>query len=211
MDTYKLDQPHLVLPSYLPESLYRYNMDHYYGGLVYEGRVDLKEDIEKDDNLHGFRYCEYEDTAKQAQDLGLQFHIYTTRNEEKFKNVYESICFLHEPQPMGKLLKSLTRHDWGLVGNVNKTPEWEVAFPNKLFEYIAACVPVVAINAKECGKFLKKHGIGIEVKSLDELKERWGEHREIRKTLIKKRQQFTMNANIHTLEELYGRVLNGYS
>jgi glycosyltransferase involved in cell wall biosynthesis len=207
MDEYGLTQPHLILPSYLPESFYRYNMDHYWGGLVYEGRVDLGKEIEKDPNLHGFRYCDYEDTAKEAQKLGLQFHIYTTRNDEAFKGVYEGISYLHEPRDVDKLLKSLTRHDWGLVGNVNPTPEWEVAFPNKLFEYIAACVPVVAINAKECGKFLKKHKIGIEVKSLDELKERWDEHTEIRKTLIKKRQQFTMNANIHLLEELYGKVL----
>lgn len=209
MDGWGLDQPHLILPSYLPEELYRYNMGHYYGGLVYEGRVDLKEDIEKDPNMHGFRYCDYEDTAKSAQDLGLQFHLYTTRKEEKFKKVYEDISFLHDPLPMDELLKALTRHDWGLVGNVNPTPEWEVAFPNKLFEYIAACVPVVAINAKECGRFIEKHGLGIEVKSLDELKERWGEHKEIRKTLIKKRRQFTMNANIHTLEALYSEMING--
>jgi glycosyltransferase involved in cell wall biosynthesis len=207
--TFKLEQPYRILPSYLPRRFYRYNGDQYMGGLVYEGRVDLKEDIEKDDKLHGFRYCDYEKLAKATHKMGMDFHIYTTRNDDKFKAVYEDISFRHEPRHLEELLKSLTRHDWGLVGNVFHTPEWEVAFPNKLFEYMAAGVPIVAINAKECGKFVKKHKIGIEVKSLEELGKRWAEHRECRKNLVKVRQKFSMDANIHELESLYKEVLSG--
>ena len=70
----------------------------------------------------------------------------------------------------------------GLVGNLDVTSEWKVAFPNKLFEYIAAGVPVVAINADECADFITEYGFGIVVKDLYELAERWEEHTEIRKT-----------------------------
>jgi hypothetical protein len=121
-------------------------------------------------------------------------------------DVYDEITYVHKPEPISELIKHLTKHDWGLVGNLTPTPEWDIAFPNKLFEYLAASVPVVAINAKECSKFIKKHGVGMTVKSLDELKDRWSEHRKCRENVIKKRQKFTMDNNIKPLEELYASL-----
>lgn len=200
---FKLTQPYKVIPSYLPKSWFRYSMREYLGGLTYEGRVNTKAECDEAANMWGFRYCEYEDLAKKAHELGIDFHLYTIRKESEFIKIYKDIAILHEPCNMKELVKNLSRHDWGLVGNIFETTEWNVAFPNKMFEYIAACVPVVAINAPACKEFLEDEGIGIGVSSLEELAQRWGEHREIRKNLIKKRLQFSMDAHIGELEELY--------
>jgi glycosyltransferase involved in cell wall biosynthesis len=89
------------------------------------------------------------------------------------------------------------------MGNVYPTPHWNSTMPNKVFDYMAAGVPTVAINAKETGDFITKHDIGISVDSLEELKDRWGEERKCRKNLIKKRQQFVMDNHISKLEDLY--------
>lgn len=204
---YKLDQPRRDIPSMLPASWYRYSMREYYGGLVYEGRVNTKAECAEAPNMHGFRYCEYEDFAKKTAELKMDFHLYTIRTEPAFKEIYKDIAIQHDPRNMKELVKDLARHDWGLVGNLTHTTEWEVAFPNKMFEYIAACVPIVAINAKACEDFVVKEGIGISVKSIEELAERWKEHREIRKNLIKNRMKFSMDAHIHELEGLYAGLL----
>jgi len=202
---FKLTQPYIILPSYLPRRLYRYNAVDWMGGLVYEGKIQM--DVTSKASF-GFRYCDYKDFAQKAHDIGLKFHLYAGRNNEdkEFMKAYNDIAFVHKPYVYDELLKNIGRHDWGLVGNLNYTREWEVAMPNKLFDYIAAGVPIVAINAKECGKFVREHGIGIEVKSLEELFDRWEEHTEIRKVLLKKRLQFSMDKNLQPLKDLYNKL-----
>ncbi len=205
---FKLNQPYAILPSYLPSQFYAYESKEWLGGLVYEGRVDLKSENDKQiTSGFGFRYTEYEELALKAQELGMDFHIYANRQDEPYRNFYEKVAFTHTPQPYERLMGCLSRHDWGLVGNIKKSSEWDVALPNKLFEYIAASVPVVAINASYCSEFLQEHGVGITVNSLEELCERWSEHKEVRKRLIKKRRDFTMDNHIYQVENLYNVIL----
>lgn len=204
MDEYGLDQPHLILPSYLPRQFCQYNGREWMGGVVYQGRVDLKKDIEVNPSMTGFRYCDYEELATAFHNDGVDFHLYTPQSgKESFQKIYQDISYLHGGKAFSNLLPAIARHDWGLVGNIFHTPEWEVAMPNKLFDYIAANVPVVSINAGACSKFLEETGVGITVESVDELKLRWKEHRECRKRLIKQRQAWVMERHIHKLEELY--------
>ncbi len=206
-DEYKIGVPTLTLPSYLPEHLYVYNTKEHWGGLVYEGRVDLKSEIEKDSRMYGFIYCDYEELANKCKSIGMDLHLYSGRKDEAFKKVYGDIAYCHEPYVYDKLLNKISRHDWGLIGNVTHTSEWNVALPNKLFEYIAACVPIVVMNASESAKIIEKYGIGIIVKDIDELAQRWSEHRICRNNLIKLRKEFVMENHIGKLEELYKGLL----
>lgn len=205
-DEFKLDQPSLVLPSYVPRRFYRYSMPEWIGGVTYEGRIDLPAEIDGVDNMQGFRYTDYTDLAKKANDAQVGLHLYSTREDEPYLKAYKDIAIVHPRQPYDQLMKMLSRHDWGLVGNTIETNEWKIAFPNKLFEYIAAGLPVVAINADVAGEFVEREGIGIVVKDIDELKERWGEHRKIRENIVKKRIGYSMEAHIGKLEALYERM-----
>lgn len=200
---FNLTQPYIILPSYLPRRLYRYNIQDWLGGLVYEGKVQLSTEQR---HSYGFRYCNYLDFAKKCREIGMDFHMYSGRTDEPFMQAYKDYAILHEPRHFQELVRDIARHDWGLLGNIVPTSEWDVAFPNKLFEYVAAGVPVVAINAKESEDFVEREGIGISVKSIEELASRWSEHTNIRKNLLKKRAKYSMDNNIHQLEELYRNV-----
>jgi len=203
---FALTQPSLVLPSYMCERWYRYNTEEWLGGLVYEGRIDLPSELKQYGGSHGFRYCDYLACAERAHQLGIQVHLYSTRYDQPYRDLYEPVAFVHQSKAFERLPKWLSRHDWGLVGNLTATPEWDVALPNKLFEYIAACVPVVALNAPACAAYVEAEGIGIGVKSLEELRDRWQEHERCRRTLLTIRRRLSMEAHIHTLEGLYARV-----
>jgi hypothetical protein len=204
---YKLSQPALTLPSYVPKRFYQYQTMQWLGGLVYEGKVNLP--AEAQGMAQGFNYCDYTDLSAKANELGIDFHIYAGRDKAEFLGHYDKAhTFVHEPLTFETLINKISGHDWGLVGNLNHTREWEVAMPNKLFEYMAACVPIVAINANGCSDFIEQEGIGITVSSLEELASRWAEHRWCRERLIKVRQNWSMNAQICHLENFYSEVLN---
>lgn len=201
---FRLEQPALTLPSYVPDRYYRYSTLDWHGGLVYEGKVNLPEETKGASK--GFDYCDYTEMSRRTKAIGMDFHLYAARTDEKFKKHYGDYAFVHEPLRYEDLLNSVTRHDWGLVGNSTKTREWQVAMPNKLFEYLASGVPVVSMNADHCSRFVQETGVGISVEGPEELADRWKEHREVRKKVFKERKAWSMNAHIHKLESFYEEV-----
>ena len=195
-------QPSCVLPSYVNEQHYEHQGWQWIGGVVYEGRVDTPDDKEF------MAYCNYIELCHQFRAKEIPFHIYAPGGDSgKKKECYKDICELCQPRPYVKLIKILGCHDFGLCGNVNKYREWDIAVPNKLFEYMAGGIPVIAMNAGEVGKFVTKHGVGIAVESVDELIDRWDERAECQKNVFLKRFEFTMEKHIHILEELYEKLI----
>ena len=205
------EKPWIVMPSYVPRNLFAYQLNlDWHGGVVYQGRCDLPADIndpKKKYYKRGFRYTDMSDFAGQARALGLQFYIYS-RDDDKFVKHYENLAALHPPVPYTELMGKIARHDWGLVGNSFYTPQWEIAEPNKLYEYIAAGVPPVVMYADNSAGIVSEHAIGMVVESVKELKERWGEHKEFRKRLLKCREMFMMENHIEDLETFYKEVLS---
>jgi hypothetical protein len=204
-EEYALDQPNIVLPSFVPERWNRIDFRQYLGGLVYQGRVDTPDELPREWNF--FQYSNYIPFAEKCKEFGMDFHIYTPRKNIPVREQYDKVCHLHEPQKYDKLIKRIGCHDWGLVGNLDFHEEWKHALPNKMFEYWAGCTPVVSINAEHSSKWLEETGLGITVESVEELGERWREHRDIRKKIVKERSQWTMDRHIHKLEELYGELV----
>lgn len=197
---FKLTQPHMVLPSYVPSHFYKYDQKEWLGGLVYEGKVNTPE--ETSGRHFGFEYCDYTDVMNRCATMNMDFHLYAGRNDDKFKEHFKK-AYIHKPLEYDVLMKEIGKHDWGLVGNSIKTREWEVAAPNKLFEYMATGVPVVSMNAGWCSKFVKDNDVGIEVSGPEELGQRWAEHRAKRTNVIKRRREFSMDAHINKLEDFY--------
>ena len=199
---FKLTQPSLTLPSYLPERFYQYEAQQWYGGLVYEGRTIFS------DKEGPSSYCDYRELAKECDRLKIDFHLYGNQDSKEYDEAYPT-AIRHKPCLMHKMIKRIQAFDWGLVGNIKSYENWEKAMPNKLFEYMAANVPVVCINAGEAAKFVLKHDVGIVVNDLEELRNRWKEHTEKRKNIVKLRRKFSMESHIGELEQFYRGVLSG--
>ena len=67
-------QPYAVLPSYIPKEFYRIDAFRWIGGIVYEGRVDIPEDMEG--YARFFAYCDYRKLAKQLKHIGIDFFLF---------------------------------------------------------------------------------------------------------------------------------------
>jgi hypothetical protein len=204
---YEIKVPNIVLYSAVPINFYRIDFKKWWGGMVYEGRIDVPGALDEGSEWDFFEYANYVKMAEAAKKEGVAFHIYTPRKNEKIREAYNPVAIMHDPLSLDQLIKALGGHDWGIVGNINPHPQWDIAIPNKLFEYMAACLPIVAFNAGECSKFIEDHGFGITVNSIPELKERWDEQFKCRENIIKKRNAFCMEEMIQPLDDLYRELL----
>jgi len=207
VEEFDLKQKKIVLPSYVPATLFQYHTKEWMGGLVYEGRVTLPEENQGLNLNTGAYYCDYQQVAGAAKEIGIDFHVYAGREDEAFKKAYSEISFIHPGYDFRNLLRQISRHDWGLVGNLINSPQWNMTLPNKLFDYMASGIPSVCINASSSSEVVEGRKIGITVASLPELAERWSEHRECRNNLWKVRKGLSMEANIGSLVELYKGLL----
>jgi len=196
--------PSCLLLSYVNEMFYQFNAWQWIGGLAYEGRIDTPEQ-------KGFMfYCNYVDLCKELRKEDIPFHIYAPGvRERNLTDCYEQICKLHPALPYDKLIQILGCHDWGLCGNIKKYREWDLAMPNKLFEYMAGGIPTIALNCGEVADFVLKHGVGIAVKSVKEIVDRWDERQECQKNVFLKRFEFTMEKHIGILEDFYKKLIRG--
>jgi len=197
--------PCVVLPPYCNEFVYQARSWGWRGGIVYEGRVDLPAEEKFMD------YAKYDLLAKELDKRKIAFHIYLPAKSDKdiepWRKIYEKICFFHKGLLYEQMLSVLGFYDWGLCGNIKSYRNWNLAMPNKVFDYMAGGIPIIALNAKEAGKFVEKHGIGISVKSLDEIEKRWNERQECQKNVFLKRHNFTMEKHIHVVEDLMRSLL----
>jgi len=203
---YGLDQPHAVVPSYVPEEFYRLDSWKWIGGIVYEGRVDFPDEIKEGKELPFFSYAEYTGLAKALHEKTIPFYLYTPRNKD-VQETYGDTAIWKGSYEYGKLIRQIGRHQFGLVGNLDEHLAWKHAMPNKLFEYLAAGLPVIAINADSAGAFIEEHGFGMNVKTVDEIVDRWTEHRKCRANVAKHRLDWSMERHIDKVEKVYKELV----
>jgi glycosyltransferase involved in cell wall biosynthesis len=64
------------------------------------------------------------------------------------------------PVSPGRVVDFLRGTDVGLIPGLS-FPSHEMSLPNKLFEYLHACVPVVGSDLQSLGAFLREHRVGV--------------------------------------------------
>lgn len=183
------------------------------GGIAYEGgAVARPVDGITPIGPNWPEYRDYTNITAQLTALGVPFCMYGLRQEfqPQYSNagavVFPALYYL-------QLIRQLSRHDWGYVGCPVVHPQWMMAMPNKLFDSMAAGIPVIVHNAKECAEFVQKNGIGVVVKDAKGIKEAYDNHAlrdECRENVLKLRNQFVMENQVDRIEALYRRVMGAH-
>lgn len=180
-------------------------------GIVYEGGV-----VAPQGSAHGSHgddpSIHYRNHLKLSSFLtvnGIPFAIYGVgRNAQKAylftgAQVFPSL-------PYYNMLNNLSRYDWGFVGAADPNKAIETCMPNKMFEYLIMGVPVIVCNAPEAGEWVEKNGVGINVKSIEEIPGRYNEHIELRKNVAETRHKFVMESQVDSIVEFYKSVTEGH-
>lgn len=182
----------------------------YIGGIVYEGGV-----VGEPPNWNNIplklkevfpSYRDYRKLAEVLYDSGIPFSMFGVVDEirDEYVNL-GALCFPNQAHP--QLLSNLSRFDWGFVGSVEPHPNIESCMPNKLFEYIAAGIPVIVCNATEAAEFVQKHGLGVVVDSIQEIPGIYDRHNKFQKDILAKRHIFTMESEVLKVMDVYRLLL----
>lgn len=175
-------------------------------GIVFEGGVAR---IKQNGKLVGGEWNklrDYRPLVKELNELGIPMHFYVS-NPSCAPHYHAVGAEITNFLFFNEMLHKITRYDWGFCGTYYPHQQWDWAMPNKLFEYICAGIPVIVMNAAECAEFVQDLEIGIAVKDVQEIKDRYSEHEHFRENVLKVRENLLMERHIGELEKLYMRVL----
>jgi len=188
-----------VSESHLPSEFLTKITDTFDGfNIVYQGGVRVK----------GYR--DYRGLFRELAELpGVQIHIYPAFPVDEYELLADEVKRIHYYDPIApdKLLTELTQYDAGIIPlNVDDTTREmkNASLPNKLFEYLAAGLPVIARDLRQLRKFITEHECGILFNNVGDIADRIGEVKNIE---IGDQHTFMMKGEVVKLEQLYWHLL----
>lgn len=185
-----VDKPSVVVSNYPSASIFiDGTLLPHIGGVVYEGGA------EKRGQVAGWR-----DMSPIADALDGNLHIYPGNPGCDYGILHETE--LHYPL----LIQRLAQHDWGFVGVWPANEAWTQTVPTKAFEYIAAGIPILAMNCPLL-KPLCMAGMGRYVNSLEELV-KWSKRdpAPYREAVLRLRDNYSLDKFIQPLADLYASL-----
>jgi hypothetical protein len=98
--------------------------------------------------------------------LGVATHIYHTTPTANLQPYMQVGACIYGTLRMFAANLQYTRYDYAFVGSNVECEEIQICMPNKLFDCMAAGLPLICLNATTAGEFVKEKGIGVSIQGL---------------------------------------------
>lgn len=141
---------------------------------------------------------------------GYRVHIYDSHQNRDYARLAKTYSglYYHGHKDPRELPYELTQYDYGWAGfNAEKNKEHlDVALPNKLFEYLASGLPVLSFPHKAQKELIEAYHVGLLFDDLDQLNQIIKDEStmgQLRGSVVARRYDFTVEANIGRVLELY--------
>lgn len=145
---------------------------------------------------------------------GIHIHMYVSiwgAKDQAYQHLANESAFIHYHGHLDQknLLQEITQYDFGWAGfnaNSKNSEHLDVALPNKVFEYIACGLPVLAFPHKNIMTFLNRHDVGLVFDSMDEMYSKLQNKKKIEslaRNVLNVRYKFTIEKNINKLIQYY--------
>ena len=156
---------------------------------------------------------------KDIADNQIHIHIYPTKNiitqsSHSYKKLDDASEFIHLHNNLSRrnLLQEITQYDFGWAGlnRAANNKHLEIVLPNKVTEYIASGLPVLAFPHKTIKMFIKKNDVGLTFSNIDDLKSllEKPEVSKMRENTLLVRHHLTIEKQIPKLVNFYERIIN---
>ena len=153
---------------------------------------------------------------REIVDHGIHLHMYVSiwgARDKAYQRLAEENNFIHYHGHLDqkRLLYEITQYDYGWAGfNANRRNRrhLDVALPNKVFEYIACGLPVLAFAHENIKEFLDRHNVGLVFDSVDEMVSQLRDRKleSVRRNVLNSRHRFTVEKNIGKVTSFYNRL-----
>lgn len=196
-----------IMPSHFKEKLSNSDGDTH---IVYIGCItSVVEDSHYD----------LREVFKDIAENQIHIHIYPTKNiitqsSHSYKKLDDTSEFIHLHSNLSRrnLLQEITQYDFGWVGlnRAENNKHLEIVLPNKVTEYIASGLPVLAFPHKTIKRFVEKNGVGLTFSNIDDLESvlKKPEVFKMRENTLLVRHHLTIEKQIPKLVNFYEQIIN---
>ena len=184
------DKPYCILSNYASDStIVEKPLLPKIGGVVYIGGLDKR----------GLKnsWRDLSPVADEMEKRGIPFHVFPGNPGIDYGIVHQTIM------EYSVITHRMAQYDWGFSGTMMPNEAWHHSYPNKVFEYFAAGIPVLALNNPLIKQFCDE-GLGIylpdehAIRGLERI-----DPKPYAKRVREQRHRFTMSYNIKPLQDLY--------
>jgi hypothetical protein len=143
---------------------------------------------------------------------GVHVHVYPTFNAAQLRDIFarHHRVHIHETASPKDIIREMSQYDFGLIPfNVAKGNQrfLDTAMPNKLFEYLAAGLPVATSKLHSFEDWFSTHPVGVTFESVNHLLAQLPKLRELAGEVDFSRQVFTYEQQIDELVGLYRKLI----
>jgi glycosyltransferase involved in cell wall biosynthesis len=143
---------------------------------------------------------------------GLALDAYPSRHVPAYTELAAGLRGLrmHATLPPSRLLAALPEYDFGWAGfnSALNGPHLDTCLPNKVYEYLGCGLPVLTLQHRALSRLVDDGCLGLSLTTVDDLGGQLAEVdiAQLRRRIAAARLEFTTEANIHRLAELYEAV-----
>lgn len=147
---------------------------------------------------------------------GINIHIYPSKYSDQIAKSFFNNPFIHYYQPVTPkaIIKEMSRYDFGIIPfNLEKSNKrfLDSTIANKLFEYLASGLPVIASPIQSYIDFFKIHPVGIIFNNAKDIVDNIPKLKHIAATIDFSKYIFTYEKEIHNLENFYVNIISNYN
>lgn len=203
-------KPEIIFPNYISESLIPRSLKEKLS------KSDRQLHIVYEGTLASYRGDHYDlrEIFTQIASHRFHIHIYDSHYNTDYLDLAKQSEYIHyhghlDPRD---LLLEMSQYDFGWSGfNTKMNKEHiDVALPNKLFEYISCSLPVLSYRHKAQKKFIETENVGLTFGTINEMASQLKNEEkiaQIRREVLSKRYEFTVEKNIDKLIHFYKEVV----
>jgi len=162
-------------------------------------------------------HYDLQEIFKSIASYGIHVHVYVSVWGMKDK-AYQLLAkendhiHFHGHRDQKSLLDEITQYDFGWAGfnaNPKNKKHLDVTLPNKVFEYIACGLPVLAFKHKNIMSFINQHNVGLVFDSLNQMAsqlQNMNKNKYVKRSVLNKRHKFTVEKNIDKIIQYYRKL-----
>lgn len=146
---------------------------------------------------------------------GINIHIYPAHYNDELAHLFSEYDNIHYYQPVSpkRIMEEMTQYDFGIIPfNIEKGNKrfLDLSFANKLFEYLAAGLPVITSHLKAYINYFKKNPVGLTFQKAEDIIEAIPNLQRIAKTVDFNQQVYSFEREIGRMEGFYYKLLDDY-